>query len=312
MMNKKVLFNLTLLSILSIFFLITTISVFGSENDFFPITLVDSSGSEVTMEKKPEKIISAAPSNTEIIFALGLEDKLVGRSDFCNYPPAALEIESIGVMTPLNLEKIISLEPDLILTYGGFGTKDIPRLRELGIKVLVIEPETIAEMFNSIELIANACGISEKGRQLVSDLRGRIDSITDIIQADKSRKSPKIFTGSGFETIWSPGYGTIFHELISLAGGENITGGQQGWVPISPELIVQAQPDIIIIPSGSMNSEEITKMKNDIINRPGWDKLPAVKNNHIFTVNEDLLYREGPRLVEGLELLYEIFNKTGE
>lgn len=307
-MKKISFFCLTIL-ILFLFYVPKT-AFANSQKNSYPITLIDDLGSEVVITQRPERIVSAAPSNTEIIFALGLEDKLIGRSDFCNYPPAAMNIESIGVMTPLNLEKIVAMSPDLVLAYGGFGTKDIPRLRELGIKVLVIEAESIDEMLDSIEFIATACGIREKGRELVSELKQRIKNITDMIETNSFVKHPKVFTGSGFETIWSPGQGTIFHELISLAGGDNITGNQQGWVPISPELVVQAQPDIIIIPSGSMNPEEITKMKNDIVNRPGWSRLPAVRNDQIFIVNEDLLYREGPRLIEGLELLYEIFQKT--
>ncbi len=310
MINKKILICTILICTI---FICTALSVIGNTtNDAFPITLIDALGSEVTIDKEPERIISAAPNNTEIIFALGLEKRLIGRTDFCNYPAEVENIESIGVMSPLNLEKIVAMNPDLVLAYGGFGTKDIPRLRELGVKVLVIEPESIEEMLLSIGFIAKACGISDKGEGLISLLEERINSIKDTIATNPFVKRPKIFTGSGFETIWSPGAGTIFDELITLAGGENITGEQEGWVPISPELVIEKQPDIIIIPTGVMNPEEISKMKNDIIKRPGWSQLPAVKNNHIFTVNEDLLYREGPRLVEGLELLYEIFNETRE
>jgi len=309
MPKKKTIYLVLLL----IFFILIPLSLSAwgnSQDDLFPITLIDDLGTEVTLIKRPERIISAAPSNTEIIFALGLESKLVGRSEFCNYPPGAEEIESIGVMSPLNLEKIISLEPDLFLSYGGFQTKDIPRLRELDFKVLLIEAESLAEMLHSIELIASACGIPEKGRELITDLQERISVITNLSAIIPEIQKPKVFTGSSYETIWSPGNGTLFHELITLAGGLNIVGNQQGWVPISPELVAQAEPDIIIIPSGIMNPDEISKMKNDIINRPGWSRLPAVKNNQIFTVNEDLFYRAGPRLVDGLELLYEIFNKT--
>ena len=158
--------SLIFLVILFIFSIVIPVPVYGNsqeEDDLYPITLIDDLGLEVTLTKKPERIVSAAPSNTEIIFALGLEERLVGRSDFCNYPPDAERIESIGVMTPLNLEKIISLEPDLILAYGGFGTKDIPKLRELGFKVLVIEAFSLEEMLHSIEFIANSNEHTEKG-----------------------------------------------------------------------------------------------------------------------------------------------------
>ncbi len=308
MFKKKFIYLLPIL----IFFIIHYLSVgVKAQDNFFPITFQDDLGVEVTLIKRPERIISSAPSNTEIIFALGLENKLVGRTDFCNYPQEVAEIESIGLMSPINLEKIISLEPDLILSFGGFQAKDIPRLRELGYKVLVIEAESLAEMLHSIELIATACGITEKGRELITYLQERISTITNLSRNIPESKKPRVFTGSSYETIWSPGNGTLFHELITLAGGWNIVGNKQGWVPISPELVAQAEPDIIIVPSGIMNPEEINKIKRDIINRPGWSRLPAIKNNRIFTVNEDLFYRAGPRLIDGLELLYEIFHKTG-
>lgn len=277
-----------------------------SQNSLFPITLTDDSGYKVTIAAKPQKIISAAPSNTEIIFALNLEDRLVGRSDFCNYPEETTNIESIGKMSPLNLEKIISLNPDLILSYGGFQLKDIPRLRELGFKVLVVQSETVLEMMQGIELIAQACGIPEKGEQLTSQMQEKIDWINFQIMAS-SKQKPKVFVGSNFDTIYSPGKETLFHELITLAGGENIIGYLQGWAKISPELVAEKEPDIILVPTGIMNPEEISKIKQDIINHPGWSNIPAIKNNQIYAVNEDLFYRAGPRLIDGLELLYEIF-----
>ena len=280
-----------------------------SQNCQFPITLIDDSGAEVIINEKPERIVSAAPSNTEIIFALGLEDKLVGRSEFCNYPEATKTIESIGKMSPLNLEKIVSLNPDIIFSYGGFQLKDIPRLRELGFNVLVVQSETLKEMIKGIQLIANACGIPKEGEQLTSLMQERIDLINIQVENSSVEQKPKVFIGSNFDTIYSPGRKTLFHELITMAGGENIVGHLHGWAKINPELVAQKEPDIIIIPSGIMNPEEISKIKQDIITHPGWSHVPAIKNNRIYAVNEDFFYRAGPRLVDGLELLYEIFTE---
>jgi len=279
----------------------------NAQENIYPITITDDRGTQINLTDKPKRIVSAAPSNTEIIFALDLEEQLVGRTEFCNYPPEAKNIESIGKMSPLNLEKIISLEPDLILSYGGFQLKDIPRLRELGFNVLVIQSESLQEMIEGIKLIATACGIPERGQQFVSQLKNRINKVTSHIDALPVSQQPKVFVGSNFDTIYSPGKGTLFHELIKLAGGKNIIEHLNGWVKINPELIAQSEPDIILIPTGIMNPEEINKIKQDIINHPGWSHIPAVKNNQIYAVNEDLFYRAGPRLVDGLELLYEIF-----
>ncbi len=304
--NKTVSFY----SIVLVFLLLSVISASGfskTQEDLFPITLTDDNGTELTLSEKPERIISAAPSNTEIIFRLGLEDRLVGRSEFCNFPEEAKSIESIGKMSPLNAEKIASLQPDLILSYGGFQLKDIPRLRELGFKVLVVQSESLQEMIQGIQLISRACGVPQEGEQLISLMQQRIDQIKSRVETTLSGEKPKVFVGSNFDTIYSPGSETLFHELITLAGGENIVGHLQGWAKINPELVAQKEPDIIIIPSGIMNPEEISKIKQDIINHPGWSQVPAIKNNQIYAVDEDLFYRAGPRLVDGLELLYEIF-----
>ncbi len=311
-MHKRLMMPMAILLTLSLLVLISFPVWGNSQDNLFPITLVDVLNTEVTLLQKPERIISIAPHTTEIIFALGLENKLVGRSEFCNYPLEAENIENIGLMSPLNLEKIISLKPDLVLAYGGYQAKEIPRLRELGFKVLVTEPTSLNEMLATIELISTACGEPKKGRELIANLQERINLITSLNTAITETDRLKVFTGSNYETIWSPGKGTIFDELITLAGGQNIVANLEGWVPVSAELVAQAEPDIIIISSGIMNPEETDKMKQDVIDHPGWSQIPAIRNNQIFTVNEDLFYREGPRLVDGLELLYEIFTQVRE
>jgi len=289
---------------------VMSVSIFSQEY-LYPITLTDDSGAKITFNEKPQRIISLAPSNTEIIFALGLEDKLVGRSDFCNYPRETQDFESIGKMFPLNLEKIVSLEPDIILAFGELNQlKDITRLRELGLKIVVIQSESLQSTIQSIKLISAACGIPEKGDQLIYDMHKRIDQVISRVAILSSDQKPKVFAGSSFDTIYSPGRGTLFHELITLAGGQNIIGHLERWVKINPELVAQAEPDIIIIPSGIMNPEEITKIKNDIISHPGWAQVPAIRNQQIYAVNEDIFYRAGPRLLDALELLYEIFIET--
>ncbi|HEC93069.1 MAG TPA: cobalamin-binding protein, partial [Candidatus Atribacteria bacterium] len=266
-------------------------------------------GTVVTIPEEPQRIISAAPSNTEILFALGLGDKVIGVTNYANYPEEATRVEKIGKMSPLNLEKIASLQPDLIVTFGGFQLKEIPRLRELGFNVLVIEPLTIKETLKSIKMIATVCGVSEKGNALVENLSQRADKIKSEVSKIAIPDRPKVFVGGTYETIYTPGEGTLFNELITLAGGKNIASSLPGWVKISPEFVAEAEPDIIIIPVGAMNPGEESKIKEDISQRPGWSNIPAIKTQSIFIVNEDLFYRAGPRLVDGLELLYEIFYK---
>jgi iron complex transport system substrate-binding protein len=272
----------------------------------YPLTIIDITETAVTIPQEPQRIISIAPSNTEILFALGLEDKIVGITNYCNFPEETKNIEKIGETFPLNLEKIVSLKPDLILAYAG-QLNEIPRLRELGLKVIVIEPLNLQETLKSIQMVATIGGIPEKGNILVENLSQRIDQIKTEVSNLEITKKPKVFIGGIYETIWTPGEGTLFNELISLAGGINIAAGFSGWAKISPEFIVKEDPDIIIIPIGAMNPGDELKIKENIYQRPGWSNLSAVKTQKIFIVNEDLFFRPGPRLVDGLERLYKIF-----
>lgn len=299
--KKSILISTFLFFILNLFLLI------GLSNTVdYPLTVIDVTGTAVTIPQEPQRIISIAPSNTEILFALGLEDKIVGITNYCNFPEETKNIEKIGETFPLNLEKIVSLKPDLILAYAG-QLNEIPRLRELGLNTIVIEPLSLKETLKSIQMVATVGGIPEKGNILVENLSQRVDQIKTEVSNLEITKKPKVFIGGIYETIWTPGEGTLFNELISLAGGINIAAGFSGWTKISLEFIVKEDPDIIIIPIGAMNPGDELKIKENIYQRPGWSNLSAVKTQKIFIVNEDLFFRPGPRLVDGLERLYKIF-----
>jgi iron complex transport system substrate-binding protein len=298
--------KLILISTFLFFILNLSLLLVSSNAVNYPLTIIDITETAVTIPQEPQRIISIAPSNTEILFALGLEHKIVGITNYCNFPEETKNIEKIGETFPLNLEKIVSLKPDLILAYAG-QLNEIPRLRELGLKVIVIEPLNLQETLKSIQMVATIGGIPEKGNILVENLSQRIDQIKTEVSNLEITKKPKVFIGGIYETIWTPGEGTLFNELISLAGGINIAAGFSGWAKISPEFIVKEDPDIIIIPIGAMNPGDELKIKENIYQRPGWSNLSAVKTQKIFIVNEDLFFRPGPRIVDGLERLYKIF-----
>jgi iron complex transport system substrate-binding protein len=277
------------------------------ESAEYPLTVIDDTGTAVQIPFIPQRIVSTAPSNTEILFALNLEDKIVGITNYCNFPEETKNIEKIGEISPLNFEKIISLKPDFILAYAGFQLTEIPRLRELGLNALVIEPLSLKETLKTIKMVATICGVPEKGNILLDNLNQRIEKIKTKVDNIEIYKKPKILIGGIYETIWTPGEGTLFNELISMAGGINIASGFSGWTKISQEFIVKENPDIIIIPTGAMNPEDELKIKENISQRPGWSNITAVKAKRIFVVNEDLFFRATPRLVDGLESLYKIF-----
>ena len=300
--KKHILIFTFLLFILNLFLLMGS-----SMTVNYPLTIIDDTGTAVTIPQEPQRIISTAPSNTEILFDLRLQKKIVGITNYCNFPEETKNIEKIGEMTPLNLEKIISLNPDLILAYPGLQLKEILRLRELGLSVIGLDPLTLEDTFKSVKMIANICGISEKGSLLVDNLTQRVNIIKSKVSKIPISTHPKIFVGGDLETIFTPGAGTLFNELITFAGGQNIAADLSFWKKVSPEFVAQAEPDIFIVPIGVMNQGEGSKIKSDISQHPGWSNIPAIKNQKIFIVNEDLFYRAVPRLVDGLELLYRIF-----
>ncbi|MBE3035991.1 MAG: cobalamin-binding protein [Candidatus Atribacteria bacterium] len=300
--KKSILILIFLFLILNLFLLMGSAMTVN-----YPLTIIDDTGTAVIIPQEPQRIISTAPSNTEILFALGLGEKVVGITNYCNFPEETKNIEKIGEMTPLNLEKIISLNPDLILAYPGLQLKEILRLRELGLSVIGLDPLTLKDTFKSVEMIAQVCGISENGSLLVDKLTQRVNIIKSKVRNIPISARPKIFVGGDLETIFTPGAGTLFNELITFAGGQNIAADLSFWKKVSPEFVAQAEPDIFIVPIGVMNQGEESKIKSDISQHPGWSNIPAIKNQKIFIVNEDLFYRAVPRLVDGLELLYGIF-----
>ena len=298
------------LTAISIFIILNLFLLTGlTKTSQYPITIVDNTGTSITISKEPQCLISTAPSNTEILFALGLGKKVIGVTNYCNFPEESKNIEKIGEISPLNYEKIISMNPDLVLAYGGFQLKDIPRLRELGVNTIALEPLNLEDTFNSIELIATACGVPDKGTLLVDSLTKRVNVIKSKVSNIPISSQPIIFVGGTSETIYTPGAGTLFDELITLAGGKNMAGNLLFWKKISPEFVIEMEPEIIIVPVGVMNQEKTSKIKEIISKRTGWENIPAIKNQKIFIVNEDLFYRAVPRLVEGLELLFKIFHE---
>jgi len=303
-------FKQPILILIFLFLILSSLlSLSFAEASNYPLTVIDDTGSAVTIPEEPQRIISTAPSNTEILFDLGLENKIVGVTNYCNYPEKVNNVEKIGEMTPLNLEKIVSLNPDLILGYGLYQLGEIAPLKDAGYNIIIIEPMTINETLKSIKMLATICGISEKGNSLVESLTQRINKIKTKTSNIDISKRPKIFIGGIYETIWTPGEGTLFNELITLAGGRNIAANLPGWAKISPEFVAKEEPEIIIIPIGAMGQSDKSNVKENISKRAGWSNVPAIKSGKIFVVNEDLFYRASPRLIDGLEKLYEIFHE---
>lgn len=272
-----------------------------------PISVIDDLGRNVTIANYPPKrIISLAPSNTEILFALGLGQKVVGVDQYSDYPPEVQErvkagnLTIVGSFVNINVETVIGLKPDLILAFGGVQRPIVERLEELGQTVVVLYPKSFEGVLHDIILVGKATGKVDEAKTLVANIQKKAQ---EIVNKTKDLYRPRVyleyFSDGGYWTFAGDSYG---NELIYMAGGINIFAGFQGtYISVSTEEIVKANPEIIIITKGRIKPE-------DIKNRPGWDKIYAVQHNKIYEIDENIISRPGPRLIEALEELAKIIH----
>ncbi len=270
-----------------------------------PGTITDDAGRQVHIDSTPTRIISHVPSITETLFALGLGDKVVADSDYCDYPEAAKTKPKIGGYYTPNIEEIVAMKPDLVLT-DGHVPELITKLDSLGIPLAVIDPKDINGVLSDIELLGNITGSQKEAQEITSDMKNRIDAVVNTV-GNASRPSVfYVFDATDTTKPWTAGPGSFVDALISLAGGVNVAGNSSGpWIQFNMEELVRADPEIILLDS-SMGTA--TMSPDQIKELPGWQDLTAVKQNRIYTINGDLVNRTGPRIVQGLEEMAKILH----
>jgi iron complex transport system substrate-binding protein len=276
--------------------------------------LVDDTGYVTSMDALPNKIISLAPSATEIVFALGLDDKIVAVSDYCDYPYnfsawiAAGNISSIGDFSNPNMEVIASLTPDLIIATGGVQAETVDTLRALNYKVIVLNPSSVSGVLNNIELVGNATGKIDEAKTLIANLNSRINTVANTVA--NAASTPKVYYEVYYETTsaWTIGALAYQNELIEKAGGTNIFGDQQKeYYQYQVEALIARNPDIIVLPESGMGTGSAVSL-DDVKARPAWDTTNAVKNDRIYQISSNLIERSGPRTVDAIEQLAEFFH----
>ena len=278
--------------------------------------LVDDTGYSTSLDAVPNKIISMAPSTTEIVFALGLDDKVVAVSNYCDYPHdfsawiEAGNMTSIGDFADPNMEVIASLEPDLILATGGVQAETVGTLRDLGYKVLILNPSDINGVLSNIELVGNATGKTAKAEALINDIISRIDAVVDKVA--NAASEPKVYYEVWYDptSLWTAGAKAWQNELIEKAGGVNIFVDQQlDYFQSSAEAVIERNPDIILLPEEGMGKGEPFWVSLDAVKaRPGWSSISAVQNDGLVTVDSNTIARAGPRVADIIEDLAEAFH----
>jgi iron complex transport system substrate-binding protein len=278
--------------------------------------LVDDTGYPTSLDAVPNKIISMAPSTTEIVFALGLNEKVVGVDSYSDYPydfsawVAAGNMTYVGDFSGPNMEVIASLDPDLILATGGVQAETVVSLRDLGYKVLVLNPTSIDGIMKNIELVGNATGKTAEAEALINDITSRINAVVNKVANAESK--PKVYYETWYDptSLWSAGAKAWQNELIEKAGGVNIFSDQQlDYFQSSAEAVIERNPDIILLPQEGMGKGEPFWVSLDAVKaRPGWSSISAIQNDGLVTVDSNTIARAGPRVANILEDLAEAFH----
>lgn len=249
-------------------------------------------------ERLPQRIISLAPANTEILYALNLGDKVVGVSSYCNYPPQCAQKEKVGDFSNPNIEKIAALKPDLILATGLEQNPAVERLKKLGFTVQVIDPHNFNQLFAAITRIGELTGTGTYAFILNQSIKARIGKLMQAITA-KITSPPKIFIEISIQPLMTASRDTFLDEMINMLRAINVAGDlARPYCRISAEYVLKQDPDFIILTS--------PQSRNYFMANKAWNNSKAVRQNHLIDdINPDLMLRPGPRLIDGLEQLAE-------
>lgn len=273
----------------------------------FPVTITDSTDTEITMTQAPERIVSLAPSTTEILGALGVTDKLVGRTRYCDFPTEALAAEEVGGTSNPNIETIVALNPDLVVASTHVSDEVINKLREVNIPVAFLnEQEDFDGTYSAIENIGLLVGRSKEAEAVVSEMKATVESVVERINnLEEDEVKPRVYYAVWAGDSDSTATGdTFIGQMIELAGGDNIAKDATRW-SISKEKIVEGDPDMIIIPAGKGLKE--TLMTTDF-----YKDLRAVQEGHIYEIDDNMISRQGPRLAQAFEALAQIIHPETE
>lgn len=266
----------------------------------FPMTVVDSYNRHVKLDKEPQKVISVAPNITEIIFALDRSSRLIGRSEYCDFPEEAKNIPSIGSLEEPNIEKIAELKPDLVIASTHFKKEVVQKLDELGIKVVVFYgQESFEGVYDTIEKVGTVLNAKGKAEKLVSEMKLKVRNVLDKV---KGTPHPSVYYVVSFGKVgdYTAGKNTFIGNMIEMAGGKNAADDAVGW-SYSLEKLAEKNPEIMIC-------SKYYDSKHGIENANGYKDLEAVKKGKLYEIDSNLLDRQGPRIAEGLTELAGIIH----
>jgi iron complex transport system substrate-binding protein len=266
-------------------------------------TCEDQAGRRMVVPDTPKRVVALAPSITEIIFSLGRQDRLVGVTQFSDYPPEAQQLPKVGTYVHLDLEKIVSLTPDLCIAVKDGNPIDVVRrLEDIGIPVYAVDPRGFSSVMDAVARIGQVMNAVDEAGRLVGDMKQRIERVSTL--AAKAAHQPRVFFQIGISPIVAVGSGTFINELIVTAGGKNLSAGETAYPRYSTEQVLALSPEVLIITSmtrGGMFDKIKAQWES-------WPQMPAVQNHRIHVVDSDLFDRPTPRMVAGLEYLFALIH----
>ena len=271
------------------------------------VTVTDMAGREITLDAPATKVVALTASDCEILAALGAEDTLVGRGEYCDYPESILEVPAVQSGADTNLEQIIALEPQVVIMAKMAQTEEqVAALEEAGIRVVVSDAQDIEGVYTAIRLIGALVGRNDEAEAMVADMQS---TFADIAAKSENTGKTVYFEVSPLQWgLWTAGKGTFMDELATMCGLTNAFADVEGWAEISEEQVLERDPDYIV--TISMYYGEGPTPVEEIKSRAGWDVLKAVQNDAIFNADSNEVSRPGPRLKDAAEALYTFV--TGE
>ena len=266
------------------------------------LTITDDLGRAVSLSGAPLRIISFAPSITEMIYALGGEERLVGVTSWCNWPPRAREKTAVGDMMNPNFERMVSLKPDLAVMIGSRPGPLLKKFEALNIPVICFRDETVADIQRVVKVLGQLLECPSRADSLNREIDSQLAGIKAAVDSVPLEKRPKVFAELGSSPLFAAGDSSFIGQMIALAGGINVTGNiPSSYAAVNPELVAKSDPDIIIVLHPQTGKKEIEQ-------RLGWQNISAVRNGRIYPgLDQDVILRPGPRFTEGLKILHGIF-----
>ncbi|SHF07781.1 iron complex transport system substrate-binding protein [Caldanaerobius fijiensis DSM 17918] len=258
----------------------------------YPLKVTDFTGRNVEISKKPERIVSLAPSNTEIIFTIGAGKNVVGVTDFDDYPPEVKSIDKVGGFKGANVEAIAAKKPDVVFAATTISKEEVEKIQSLGIPVVISEAQSFNQIYDSISLIGKITDRNEEAEKLISQMKQKVSEITDKVK-DKDKVKVYYAVQVGQQN-WTAGKGTFIDEIIDMAGGINVASDIKGWAQYSLEKLAKDNPQVILTSPHAGDIKNLNKMQ-------GYKDLDAVKENKVIAINDNIISRPGPRIIQGLE-----------